>query len=89
MKICSPSHIEHKDFVKIMSELKLDGTQKVFMTPLLRKFTQIKDVEQYYLTSSILMDNVIERYESKFSRQEMRFSRIEQKLSGLMDNQKK
>lgn len=85
MNICSPAHIEHKNFVKIMSELNIDKDQKVFMTPLLRKFTQIKDVEQYYLTSSILMDNVIERYESKFSHQELRFRKIEDKLAGLFN----
>ena len=86
MNICSPAHAEHKEFVRIMSNLKYDKNQKVFMTPLLRKFTQIKDVEQYYLTTSILMDNVIERYESKFSRQELRFQRIEQKLRDLEKN---
>lgn len=64
VNICSPLHREHKEFVQIMTNLDTSNPD-LFLSPLLKKYTQIKDVEQYYLYASLFSNQAMERYETK------------------------
>lgn len=66
VNICSPLHRDHKDFVEIMANLDLSN-ENLYISPLLKKYTQIKNVEEYYLYASIFANQVAERYETKNS----------------------
>lgn len=81
--ICSPIHTEHSDFIQIMTSDKVKNAKNVFMSPLLRKYTQIKDVEQYNILSTILMDVITERYESKYCSINRRFKDINTEINKI------
>ena len=83
LNICSPIHRNHNEFIKIMTSPEVAQAQNVFMSPLLRKFSQINNVEQYNSFSTILIDIITERYESKFSATNRRFENIECRLNHL------
>ena len=94
VNVCSPVHPEHKNFVKIMTEIDTSD-RDLFITPLLRKYTQIKNIEEYNLYASIFATQNMERYETGNSVFEKRFMAIEKsvanhnlRLQELCENQK-
>ncbi len=64
VNVCSPLHPEHKNFIKIMTQLDTTNPN-LFITPVLKKYTQIKNVDEYYLYASLFALQAAERYESK------------------------
>ncbi len=82
--VTSPLHKNHKEFIQIMTNID-SNNPNLFMSPLFKKYTQIKDVEQYNLFASIIANQIAERYESKHCAFDKRFQALENSVQILLD----
>lgn len=82
VNVCSPLHRDHASFVKIINGIDTSDND-IFISPLLKKYTEIKDVEQYNLYATIFANQVAERYETGNSIFEKRIRKIEDKVANL------
>lgn len=80
--VFSPLHKDHKNFIQIMSQLDTSNPN-LFMTPALKKYTQIKNVEEYSLYASIFALQSAQRYESKDGIFRHKFKQIEQNKTDI------
>lgn len=90
VNVCYPLHKHHRDFVKIMSSLDLNNPN-LFITPLLRKYTQIKDVDEYCSHAETIVQQIEERYESKKGIFKKRLDQIQsnnENIKKLIDSKK-
>lgn len=82
VNVCYPLHREHASFIRIMTELDTSNPD-LFISPLLRKYTQIKNVDEYLLYADIFSNQNNERYESKNGILGPRLFNIEQQIKQL------
>lgn len=85
VNVCYPLHREHESFIRIMKDLDTSDPD-LFISPLLRKYTKIKNVEEYLLYSDIFSIQNNERYESKNGILGPRLNKIENQIE-LLQNQ--
>ncbi len=82
VNVFSPLHKNHIDFIKIINNIPKDDPN-IFMSPLLRKYTQIKNIYEYDLYSSIFANQMQERYETKDSIFHHQFDDMNRKLEDM------
>lgn len=87
VNVCYPLHGEHASFIRIMTELDTSNPD-LFISPLLRKYTQIKNVDEYLLYANILSNQNNERYESKNGILGPRLYNIEKQIKELQSIKK-
>ena len=91
VNIFSPLHREHKNLIKLLTNLDLSNPN-LHVSPLLKQYIQIKNIDEYYMYANIFANQMLERYEtensiflSADSKLEKRISKIEQ----ILENQSK
>ena len=86
--ICSPIHRNHKQFIEIITSEKIRNAKNIFMSPLIKKFAEIKNIEEYCLYSAIMMYVISERYDdvSKYSVKKLQEEQAQIKYYGLGNN---